>query len=89
MEFLIKFNKSDGIVVICYMLFYPKLFSNLLEFAENISNRICVGATSVVPHCTKTVHLQFPGDLLTFTEEILNGKLNFFAECLKNQPLAV
>ena len=50
-EFLIKFNKSYGIVVICYMLFFPKLFSNLLEFAENISNCICVGATSVVPHC--------------------------------------
>ena len=24
---------------------------------------------------------QFPGDLVTFTEEILNGKLHFFVQC--------
>ena len=26
---------------------------------------------------------QFPADLGTFTEEILNGKLHFFVQCVK------
>ena len=25
--------------------------------------------------------MQFPADLVTFTEEILNGKLHFFVQC--------
>ena len=27
--------------------------------------------------------MQFPADLVTFTEEILNGKLHFFVQCYK------
>ena len=27
---------------------------------------------------------QFPADLVTFTEEILNGKLHFFVQCLSD-----
>ena len=27
-------------------------------------------------------NVQFPTDLVTFTEEILNGKLNFFVKCV-------
>ena len=34
--------------------------------------------------CTKKENFQFSADLVTFTEEILNGKLHF---CAKNVPL--
>ena len=29
---------------------------------------------------------QFPADLVTFTEEILNGKLQFFEQCSESNP---
>ena len=31
---------------------------------------------------------QFPADLVTFTEEILNGKLHFFVQCLLERNIA-
>ena len=31
---------------------------------------------------------QFPADLVTFTEEILNGKLHFFVQCLIGRSLS-
>ena len=30
---------------------------------------------------------QFPADLVTFTEDILNGKLHFFLQCPKGLPV--
>ena len=34
--------------------------------------------------CTKNEVFQFPGDLVTFTEKILNEKLHFFMQCNGN-----
>ena len=33
------------------------------------------------PHWTTTAQKQETADLITFTEEILNGKLHFFVQC--------
>ena len=30
---------------------------------------------------------EFPADLVTFTEDILNGKLHFFLQCPKGLPV--
>ena len=69
------------LLFICYLFIrlFNYLFVNYLFV--NYFHRRCFTAQKM-KISMKEVFRQFPADLVTFTEKILNGKLHFFAVIL-------